>query len=411
MVRSCFVLLSVVAVSLSSDALAEVPQPVTRNAASEFQLVSAEKAKLLRKCLPAVADPEMQEILDDPGLMFYTDAEMPRAYQVWDGQLQGLHSPNYNISANNSEPYGNGNIEFPWGTPAGTHRTSSVSTFRFLWLPRDDHGRRRPVVWFQKYLRGDSSPGYAWRYPVGARVGEVLMLRAPNGYDYTFELRVRTREYADWAVDVFRPFPTAKHLADAIRQRRKDWESNQQLSKLVHHLESNTVMPERYLADNHGRAVIQQTQGVDVLPAVSDQKLVVQLLTKTTFKSCLGEVWRQGEDDVLAYAPTTTSELHVVPANYDGGFIEVDRDSCMRCHQTVNQHVATFDYGRDWYGRIRGSDGIFSFHPFDPSSISYNGFGVAIRMHPTLTNAGVIARYNPEVHPESVYHDVPALLE
>jgi hypothetical protein len=391
--------------------LANHPELAVRANGNEYVLVSDEKAEQLRKCLPVVADPEMQKILDDPDLILYTDAEMPRAYQVWDGQLQGLHSPNYNISANNREPYGNGNIEFPWGTPAGTHRTSGVSSFRFLWLPRDDGGRRRPVVWFQKYLRGDSSPGYAWRFPVGARVGEVLMLRAPNGYDYTFELRVRTREFGDWAVDVFRPFPTAEHLARAIRQRREDWEADEALSKLVHHLESHEPLPERYLADHHGRAVIQQTQGVDVLPVVDDTGLVVELLTKTTFESCLGEIWRKGADGVLAFAPTSTSSFHVVPANYDGGFIEIDRESCLRCHETVNQHVASFDYGRDWYGRIRGSDGIFSFHPFDPSSISYNGFGVAIRMRPSLTSAGVIARYDPAVHPETLYHDVPGLLE
>lgn len=415
MVRFCFVLLCTLAacVLAASKTRASMPEPITEAATADaqFRLVSTEKEALLRKCLPDVDDAEMQAVLDDPELLFYTDAEMPRAYQLWDGQLQGLHSPQYNISADNSEPHGNGNIEFPWGTPAGTHRSSGVSSFRFLWLPSDTNGKRLPVVWFQKYLSGDSSPGYAWRFPVGARVGEVLMMRAPNGYDYTFELRVRTREVGDWAVDVFRPFPISKQLAQAIRERRKDWESNEQLSKIVAHLESAQPMPERYLADNHGRPVIQQTQGVDVLPALESNKLVVELLTKTTFKSCLGEVWRQGEDQVQAYAPTTSAEFHVVPANYDGGFIEVDRESCMRCHATVNQHVATFDYGRDWYGRVRGSDGIFSFHPFDPASISYNGYGTGIQMRPSLVKAGVIARYDPTVHGEAVYHDVAALRE
>ncbi len=375
------------------------------------QLMSQEKQALLRKCLPDVDDAEIQGILDDPDLLFYTDAEMPPAYQLWDGQLQGLHAPQYNISANHSEPHGNGNIEFPWGTPAGTHRTTGVSSFRFLWLPRDGNGKRLPVVWFRKHLSGDTSLGYAWRFPVGARVGEVLMMRAPHGYDYTFELRVRTREVGDWAVDVFRPFPTSAHLAQAIRERRENWDSDEQLSRLVRHLESSVTMPQRQLADRHDRTVFQQTQGIDELPAIADKTLIVELLSQTTFKSCLGEVWRTGEDQVQAFAPTTSADFHVVPAHYDGGFIEVDRQSCLRCHETVNQHVARFDYGRDWYGRVRGSDGIFSFHPFAPASVSYNGYRNGIRMRPAFEQAGITAAYDPAVHNEAEYHDVAALRE
>ena len=37
--------------------------------------------------------------------MLYTEAEMPPAYQDWRGDLQGVHSPSYNISANGSEPF------------------------------------------------------------------------------------------------------------------------------------------------------------------------------------------------------------------------------------------------------------------------------------------------------------------
>ena len=50
--------------------------------------------------------------------------------------------------------------------------------------------------------------------------------------------------------------------------------------------------------------------------------------------------------------------------------------------------------GRDWYGRIRGSDGIFSFHPFDPNSISGNGYPAPVRMRDELVSSGVIERYD-----------------
>ncbi len=86
----------------------------TRPAAT-VHLMSAKSEDRLRKMLPKVADADLQKILDDPRLILYTDHEMPRAYQMWSGDLQGVHSPYYNISANGSEPYGNGNREFPWG--------------------------------------------------------------------------------------------------------------------------------------------------------------------------------------------------------------------------------------------------------------------------------------------------------
>src|SRR5690606_11022258 len=139
------------------------------------QLMSPEKAKYLRDLLPKVDDPDIQAILDDPRLMLYTEDEIPRAYQDWDGALPGVHWAYYNISANGSEPFGNGNLEFPWGAPGGTHRSPNVSTFRFLWLPLDENGRTLPVTYYRTHLRGDRSMGYAWTFPVGAVVGEVLM--------------------------------------------------------------------------------------------------------------------------------------------------------------------------------------------------------------------------------------------
>jgi len=63
------------------------------------------------------------------------------------------------------------------------------------------------------------------------------------------------------------------------------------------------------------------------------------------------------------------------------------------------------------YGRIRGSDGIFSFHPFALESISGNGYGSAVRMRSELEVAGVIARYDRSRHPRSVYNAAEGLRE
>ena len=145
------------------------------------RLMASAKEQRLRAQLPKVENEDVQRILDDPALVLYSDTEVPPAYQDWSSGLPGVHAPNYNVSANRSEPFGNGNIEFPWGAPGGTHRTSNVSTFRFLWLPNDEDGKRRPVVWYRKFLAGSSAKGYAWTFPVGTVIGEVLRLRSPDG--------------------------------------------------------------------------------------------------------------------------------------------------------------------------------------------------------------------------------------
>ncbi|HEY1601434.1 MAG TPA: hypothetical protein VGG64_17665 [Pirellulales bacterium] len=375
------------------------------------RLMPAKKESRLRDYLPKVADDEVQAIFADPQLILYTDSEMPKAYQFWDGQMPGVHRASYNISANGGEPFGNGNREFPWDGPAGTHRAKNVWAFRFLRLPRDEEGNVLPVVWFQSRQKGDGQRGYGWRFPVGAVLGEVLMMHGEDGRDYCFEVRVRFREVDDWAVDVFRPFPHSEDLVDRIKELRPHWEDKPALKSAVALLSSQAEIPERKLADKHPRKSFQQSMGVYLLPPLEDAGLVRELLTKTTFKSSLGEYWFEGTNGPVAAAPTTEAKFHIVPAKYDAGFVEVDRISCMRCHETVNQPVNKFQSGRDWYGRIRGSDGIFSFHPFDPDCISGNGYSQPVRMRNELVSAGVIEKYDAKKHDPLRYAQIPHLVE
>jgi hypothetical protein len=386
-----------------------LPKPHTEQPA--FRLMTASKESSYRRLLPRVDDPDIQALLDDPALILYTEEEMPRAYQFWDGAFPGVHSAYYNISANGGEPFGNGNREFPWGDPAGTHRARNVRAFRFLWLPKDESGRPRPVAWYRKRMR-DGTSAYAWTYPVGTVFGEVLTLRGPDGYDYTFELRVRIRELSDWTVDVFRPFPSAEDLAARIKELRSDWQEQPNLVALVDHI-TKPLPPKVYtIADRQpGRRVFQQQMGMDVLPPVGDDKLVALLLTSTVFRSAHSTPWRVGPGGVSTAAPTTSAPFHIVPANYDAGFVEVDRHSCRRCHDTVNHGLDEFNAGRDWYGRIRGSDGIFSFHPFSPDSISGNGYSVPVRMRSSLERAGLLARYDQRKHPYPIYGTIPHFVE
>ncbi|MEK6237150.1 MAG: hypothetical protein N2C14_20775, partial [Planctomycetales bacterium] len=296
-------------------------------------------------------------------------------------------------------------------TPGGVHQATNVTSFKFLSLPRDESGRLRPVAWFRKRLSGDSESGYAWRFPVDTVLGEVLMMKGPDGNDFTFEMRIRVREQGDWGVDVFRPFPETADLVRAIKQRRPDWKSNEKTAALIDHLETSRELPVKTLKSPHPTQAFHQESGVDMLPGLDDQELVTELLTETEFKSASGTTWRVGANKATAFAPTTKAAFHIVPAGYQAGFIEVHRESCIRCHQTVGQHVDRFEPGREWYGRIRGSDGVFSFHPFDPSSISGNGFGGEVRMRAKWIAAGLVEQFDPKKHPNKVYHNITSLGE
>jgi hypothetical protein len=395
-------LVAAAALSAAQAVRADDNEPASP-AAPAFRLMSADKQAALRKLLPRVESARIEKLLADERTIFYTEAEMPRCHQDWDGSLPGIHSAYYNISANGSEPFGNGNREFPWGHPAGTHRSASVYTFRFVALPQDEHGDTLPVAYYRKHLRGDVSQGYAWVYPVGTIFGEVLCHQRGNGTAVAFELRIRERAEVRWEVDVFRPFPTAESLAKRIEAVRPNWADQPALAALVAHLTSEQELPEQRLSDNHSRQAFSQLMGVDKLPALDDEALVLELLTTTPFVSAHGELWRKGTNGAYTAAPTTEASFHIVPKNYDAGFIEVDTHSCMRCHETANQHVRDFDFGRDWYGRIRGSDGIFSWHPFDPAGISGNGFGAKPRIRAALVEAGIVAPYDAKVHTPEHY--------
>src|SRR5690606_37832001 len=155
-------------------------------------------------------------------------------------------------------------------------------------------------------------------------VGEVLMMTSPQGEQVPFELRVRIRESDDWDVNAFRPFPTAEDLAERVEELRPQWQEQPPLRRLVTHLRQPLRLTVGRLTSRHPlRTAFSQRMGIDTLPPVNDDQLITRLLKETTFRSALGEDWREGTNGVRTAAPTTLASYHIVPANYDGGFIDV----------------------------------------------------------------------------------------
>jgi len=370
-------------------------------ASAQAQFVTGDEERALRAMIP------LAEFRDDPRLLIYTERTMPKTYQHSRSNVTSALWVGTNIAMSDTleAPKGHGNggnirTDFPWRTTGGASRCPTVSTFKFILLP---HGK--PIVWFTTNLiepvafsggaitEQAATVGYAWRFPVGSIVGEVLVQRHPDGSDFTFEVRTRERLKDRWTVDVFRPFPEPEDLAKAIESAAPGWQSDSQLSALVAHLRTPSPMVTRRLAAPHPRKAFDATAEVDELPPI-DEALAAKLLTSTEFKSCHGINWRGS-----CAAPTTSARFHVVPMNYDAAFIPADDQSCKRCHETSGMHVRYFEL-RDWYGWMNPGDQVISFHPFDPACIATNGFCYQVRMRHI---PGIIERRDPSRHTEADY--------
>jgi len=367
--------LVVVALAMTASAAQTEKRP-------RLRLVDDRTHDLYMSFWPKSNDPWLNE-LKKKDIIFYNDRVMPHAYQDWDGALQGVHSPFYNISAvQPQERFGNANREFPWGTPAGLHDSPNFKAFRFVVVPEG-----KAIVWWRERLRRDGARGtFVWQYPAGTTFGEILLVTDPQGYDWTFELRTRTRSDKGWTMNAFRPFTTQAELAARIKELEPKWRDKPALAKIV---AGEAEHEERLrLVNHHELITFDSTALQTALPAI-DYELVRKLLD-TPFKSALGQEWKRGEDGTEAHAPTTDADFHIIPKNYRGGFVEVSSTSCMRCHDSTLKHARDFQALRDWYGRVRGSDNIFSFHIFEPGSISHNGFSNEPSLRRDLINAGLL---------------------
>jgi len=331
------------------------------------------KADSFKIKLPKFNSESLKRVFNSEHLKFYDLQTMPMAYQDFEGALRGIHSPKYNISANRSEPFGNGNIEFPWGKPAGTHRSSGISSVKFINLPILPDNSLIPIVFWNTV-----GEGYEWLFPHGTVIGEILFK------DQTcFEIRTRTRNEGKWNIDVLRPYLSADELRKQIAKCFPSFNDDAELKTLFDSCDIvdqdsmilEDTQPNKRVFENKIKRII--------LPGISKEKADI-LFNDRIFRSALGTTWTKAVDSPSI--PTLNEGHGITPINYDGDFIEVSSKSCARCHDTVNTHVRNFDFRRDWYGKIRGSDGIFSFSIFDPSCISDNGIGQGVKINQELLN-------------------------
>ena len=308
--------------------------------------------------------------------MWYSQKTMPKVYQQ-DANLNrqtGLVDVFYKIGP---DPfgYGNANREWPWSDPNTLPDNDPNVVNRVgLLLPG------KPVVVYlsTRKLMDFSRPTvtvYAWKFPVGTDVFEVVYNKV-DGKFAPFKLLRATKNHAGgWDRKAYRPFPSAAEYAEAVGE---------------------PVRIESFRAGRlSNRHPAKKTfTGREVALAPLPPSRVYKLLMNTPFKECLGKDFYKG-----AFAPTSNHPGQIVPRGYVGGYFSGKQEDCQQCHRDTLTHASLHEPGRDWYGFVRGSDEVFSFNPFSYASVGKSGEGPPPALNPTLVSRGVVkwrdSRDNP----------------
>ena len=341
----------------------------------------ATHARLLAQ-IPATDNPWWERLRRDPRLVVYTAAEMPKAYQYLAAdRLAGVHDAANNIAAD-PRPQFDGRLsgtpahEFPWRTPFGLDEATGWSQFKLFWLPPGSTVR----YWGERLPR-DANTAWRWQFPAGTVFGEVLLVHDSQGQGQPFELRLRRRqEDGSWQPDVYRPFRTRAELDAAVAAT-----ADRGARVFLSHQER----PRWDLADHSHttQRVIHTSALLDHLYPL-EEETVRQLLARP-FRSVRGHEWIDG-----GHAPTGRAAYHIVPRGYAGGLVPVTTATCASCHKTTLAHQDDFDGRGGWYGRVPGDDQVFSWHPFEPASVSRTGFPQPVRLREAFVRAGIVRPWN-----------------
>jgi len=402
------------------------PTAIDPSASRPVAIMDASRLGRVAEAIPRFADPWVRGVLESTDTMFYDRHSIAPGYQdsfgdnvvTPIGMRPNTIDPNL---INLAVPGGHGQIfvefgvfHFPFGRPLRSHE-DDVVVVDFWQLPRGDDGALLPVVHWQRDPNSYTHR-VEWMFPAGTVLGELLFLRTPGDTWVPFEVRVRVRELDEWRVDLYRPFPRATDLADAIearRHERPEWASSAELDALVAHLrDPSTLRAARLGATNFPGAFPAIDGAEDELPALSDPTILHALLRETGFRSARGATWKE-HGDLRAYAPTTRTHGSIVPPAYNGGFFDVSEETCDRCHRDAGRPF------RDWYenilayGELWGEDESFSWHPFETRRfvddtgrvVQFNHDNRAFRSD--FLSAGVLVPYDRGAHPDSLYRKLP----
>lgn len=381
------------------------------------QLLAPDVLARYKAALPRVAYKKLDAIFTSPDTLWWDKEAMIPSYQdsVGDGSYTPIGARANSQGKGVIVPEGKKLFSedgktwaFPFSHTAGTDRSTNLWIVNFMHLP-SENGALLPVVYETEdnnnALGGLGLHQWRWMFPKGATLGEVIFIRDSGGALYPVEVRTRRRWLDGWATNAFRPFPYPARLIEAIQAKRPGWEQNASLRAVIDHLNDNTTLAPAALSSPDFDNIVSFSGWSDTLPAFGDDALVRELLTETRFISAYGEVWK-ADGNAVTFAASTAAAFSVVPNHYDAGLLEVRESTCGQCHADAGRSINDFEPAAILYGDIWGQDQIFSFHPWDQDQyVNFNFENRIVR--PELGMAGVVQRYDRNIHPDRLYRRLP----
>ncbi len=406
---------------LCFGAMADELRPIARGR-RPVEILPEQKVSDILARMPPVWDPLLRDTIDSSDTMWYDRTVIIPGYQ--DSYGDGSHFPvgfrPNTIQSNlidQAVPGGHGwlfvrsgEFHFPFGRTGHPDDAKNTFVVDFFRLPREGSTLLPVVYW--KHEPNANTHRIEWMFPIGTIFGEVIFITDSSGRSHVFEIRTRTRKSDTWEVDIFRPFPTAESLAEALdlkRQERTTWATSSALANVLSHLRNpSTVMADTFGGTHFKGAFAPINGGVDKIPALNDETLVAELLRQTPFRSAKYSVWKQS-GGLAAFAASTNENFSIVPKNYNAAHFEVTDAFCNRCHQDAGRPFK--DYYRDViaYGELWGEDDTFSWHPFEAKHfVDGNGNVVSFnndnrKFRQDFVNAGIVVPFNASVHGRNRY--------
>jgi hypothetical protein len=365
------------------------------------QILDAATLARYQAAAPKVGWSVLQQILTSPSTLWFDKATMIPSYQdsVGDGAGTPIGARANSTGKSVIVPEGQrlfsddgSTWAFPFGHTAGTDRATNLLIVNFMSLPGASAGAFQPVVVDiiddPNGAEGFGLHQWKWTFPVGTVMGEILFVQSAGGDLLPTELRTRTRYATGWAVNAYRPFPTAASLSAQIKLLRPDWRTRAGLAQVVASLDGAGALASDTITSPGFNGLVTLSGTLDVLPDFGDPALVKDLLTRTVFVSAYGETWKAA-GGTSAFAPTSSSLASIVPDNYEGGILPVNEQACSQCHKDAGRAINDFEPAAVLYGDIWGEDQIFSFHPYDQDQ--YANFNTENRqVRPAFANAGLV---------------------
>lgn len=229
-----------------------------------------------------------------------------------------LSSADYPLMANAV----NVNLLKLWRRPGGLSNTDRTHwrNYTAVYLPGT------LTVWSGKVKMPNAGdlPTYRWTYPTGTIFVDMLT-RVRNGEEYPFEVRTREKQASgEWESTAYRPYATEADLPAG--SEKQTWVMKSQPGEKLSLIDVDRL-------DAQAWSVPADTHHAD-WPAFKPSRIIA----------------------------TSANNDGVFPPGYAGNMV-----ACAKCHQHAGK-------SSEYASTFRGDDGVLSFHPFEPSSISDNGF-------------------------------------